>query len=130
MEESDGDLSARGKTILVIEDDPVIRETIQLALELEGYRVVTASHGGEGLRCLSQIRRPCLILLDLMMPVMDGFEFLRQFKKESRLASIPVVVITAFDELAKNIGVSAVIKKPLNLDVLSKTAHQWCCESV
>ncbi len=119
-------LSPSCKTILIVEDDAVIRETIQIALEMDGYKVFTAKNGEEGMSLLSTIERPCLILLDLMMPVMDGFEFIRRLEKDLKLATIPVVIVTAFDEKARGIHASGILKKPLSLVALTKTVAQWC----
>ncbi len=62
----------RCKDILVVEDDAGIREALRMILELEGYNIREASNGKEGLEVLKSMPRPCLILLDLMMPIMDG----------------------------------------------------------
>ncbi|MEO5970088.1 MAG: response regulator [Bdellovibrionia bacterium] len=72
----------RCKSILVVEDEESIRENFQLLLELEGYSVFTASNGKESLRILKTIEKPCLILLDLLMPVMNGMEFLEAKSQE------------------------------------------------
>jgi CheY-like chemotaxis protein len=82
------------KTVLVVEDDPGARELLRCALEKEGWQVVEAANGQAGLDRLAGIR-PSLILLDLMMPVMDGFEFLQELSKRPLLHVAPVVVITA-----------------------------------
>ena len=82
--------------VLVIEDDPANRDMLVRMLEKDGLTVSTAENGSAALEALA-IRRPALILLDLMMPVMDGFEFLSVVNREPRLASIPIVVVTAKD---------------------------------
>lgn len=114
------------KCILVIEDDPGIRETFKFALTLEGYNVLTAGNGKEGLDLLPTIPKPGLILLDLMMPVMNGWEFLEEIKKDSSLSSIPIVVVTAFADKSKTIQVQEVINKPVTLDTLYKVVKHWC----
>jgi CheY-like chemotaxis protein len=113
-------------SILIVEDDQSIRETFKLALEVEGYTVFTASNGKEGLELLPQMPRPCLILLDLMMPVMDGWGFVDALDKSVALASIPVVVVTAFNEKAKSIRAKQIIKKPVDLDLLFVIVKQYC----
>jgi signal transduction histidine kinase/DNA-binding response OmpR family regulator len=82
------------RPVLVVEDEADARELIRRALEAEGWRVVEAQDGQEALRCVSQ-RRPALILLDLMMPRMNGFEFVTELRKTESWRSIPIVVITA-----------------------------------
>ena len=114
-------------TILIVEDDESIRETLKLALEFEGYEVRTAENGHEGLKILPKIPKPCLILLDLMMPVMNGWDFAAALDKDVFLAPIPIVVVTAFGDKAKTLNqASSVIKKPVNLELLFKTVRHYC----
>lgn len=122
------------KQILLIEDDPDIRESIQQFLELEGFQVTAARNGKEGLDLLDKIRAPCLILLDLFMPVMDGSQFLAAIKRERAdiVASLPVVVLTAAPEQTEAaqgaIKQSAgFVRKPIDLDNFLKTVQQFCC---
>jgi CheY-like chemotaxis protein len=115
------------KSILIVEDDQSIRETIALALEYEGYRVATAANGREALDMLPRMPKPCLILLDLMMPVMNGWEFADALNKDVVLATIPIVVVTAYEDQAGSIRSKALIKKPVDLNVLYKTVRD-CCE--
>lgn len=82
--------------VLLVEDDAMTREMTQRMLEKEGWQTVLASNGREGLECVAQ-RRPELILLDLMMPEMDGFQFLEELDKRPDCDDIPVVVVTAKD---------------------------------
>lgn len=88
--------------ILVIDDDEGIREALQLTLEMEGYTVFTAANGKVGLEFLSS-QMPRLILLDLMMPVMNGWAFLEAVEKDPVLATIPIVVMTAFRESEESV---------------------------
>jgi CheY-like chemotaxis protein len=81
--------------ILLVEDDTAIRETIAELLCDEGYRVTSAANGAEALELLEASDAPSLILLDLMMPVMNGWELQRALHRDPRLSSIPVVVISA-----------------------------------
>ncbi|HEY0708362.1 MAG TPA: response regulator, partial [Polyangia bacterium] len=84
------------KRVLVVEDDEEIREHLEELLEEEGFAVATASDGYQALTWLrDHPEQAGVVLLDLMMPVMDGFEFLRRKDKEPSLASVPVIVITA-----------------------------------
>lgn len=114
------------KNTLVIEDDPAIRETLKLVLEMEGYQVFTASNGKEGIELLRDIPKPCIILLDLMMPVMNGWEFVEAIEKDVILATIPVVVVSAFTDRTKTIKATDVIKKPVDLSALLKILQDYC----
>ncbi len=116
--------------ILVVEDDPDLRETTRDILELEGFKAFTAENGEEALQVLEETKLPCLILLDLMMPVMDGWEFLEAFKNDHKdlFGKIPVVVISAVADLT---GVQQeyscdVINKPADVQQLVSLARQYC----
>lgn len=115
--------------IVVIEDDEDLRETLRDLLEMEGFQVSTACNGLEGLRLIERSSRPCLILLDLMMPVMDGWEFLDTLRQNAaQLAQTPVAVVSAAADLSdveRQYGCS-VLKKPVNLKRLFALAHQHC----
>jgi CheY-like chemotaxis protein len=114
------------KCILIIEDEKAIRDSLQLFLEFEGYKVYSAPNGREGLEILPKLDLPCLILLDLMMPVMNGWEFIAALEKNMMLAPIPVVVLTAFSDKAKAINAKQVLKKPIDLEILLKVVSQYC----
>lgn len=104
--------------VLVIEDDPDIREMITEALECEGHEVVPACDGAEGLRVARELP-PKLILLDLMMPVMDGFTFRTNQRQDSKLARIPVVVVSALRPDSNSaLDAVAYLQKPFDLDDL------------
>lgn len=82
--------------VLIVEDDPVNREMLRRMIEKEGCKVREASNGSEGLQCVAQ-HKPSVVLLDLMMPVMDGFEFLSILRQNPDASGIPVIVVTAKD---------------------------------
>jgi CheY-like chemotaxis protein len=82
--------------VLIVEDDASLREMLRRTLEAEAWPVAEAEHGRAALESI-RARRPAVILLDLMMPVMDGFELLAELRKSEEWRSIPVVVITAMD---------------------------------
>jgi CheY-like chemotaxis protein len=105
---------------MVIEDDPDQRDAVVLALESEGYAVVAAGSGVEALEALEAGSRPCMILLDLMMPEMDGVHFRQAQLAAASLAEIPVVVVSAFGQLtrAKYLQVADYLPKPLDFDRL------------
>ena len=88
------------KTILIIEDEPQQREALQTAFERGGYRVEVAADGDEGLRKVRE-HMPCVVLLDLLMPVLDGFAFLEALNGDAALKRIPVVVLTNLTEREK-----------------------------
>ena len=112
-------------TILVVEDDPDILESVQDFLEQDGYLVLRASNGREALDVLARGAVPSLILLDLLMPVMDGFELLAHLRSSSAHAAIPVVVVSASSTLAAPEGVP-LINKPFSLSTLLDTARRYC----
>jgi len=111
--------------ILLIDDEESIRQVLSLALEFEGFQVVTASNGQEGIELLSRIPRPCLILLDLMMPVLDGWGFMEALEKKPEYAGIPVAIITAFSERANGIRSVALLQKPVELDQLFELVRRY-----
>lgn len=115
------------KNILVVEDDQSIREAMQLYLEMEGYQVQTAADGRQALDLLGNKLAPCLILLDLMMPIMDGYEFLKARKENTSISSIPVVVVSAFLDNAIDVDAQGFVSKPIDFDVLLKYIRQYCC---
>lgn len=114
------------KTILIVEDDESIRETLQAVLELEGHNVLAAENGQVGLNLLASHPKPSLILLDLMMPVMNGWEFATVLESDSNLSDIPVIVVSAYSEKAITIKSKAILKKPVDLKLLYDTVKQWC----
>ena len=119
--------ASRRGSILVVEDDPDIRETLRDVLEIEGYEVTTAEHGKDALDKLARMARPCLVLLDLMMPVMSGAEFLAVLRKDEVLSTLPVVVVSAWPkEAAKVRDAQGFVKKPVDLDALLRLMGQYC----
>ena len=110
--------------ILVVDDEHDIRELIAEALALEGYDVSTASDGQIALE-QAQANLPDLILLDLMMPVMSGWEFMEAQRRDPELASIPVLVVTAsFDSEVG--GAAALMRKPFDLETLLPIVARLC----
>ena len=116
--------------IYVIEDDVDLRETMKELLETEGFSVLTAGNGQEGLNLIERDGQPCLILLDMMMPVMNGWEFLDTLQRDRRgpLAQTQVAVVTAaaeMPELQQQYG-CVILKKPVNIERLFALAHAAC----
>jgi CheY-like chemotaxis protein len=119
------------KQILLIEDERDLRETLKLLLELEGFHVATARNGREGLDLLDDRTPPCLIVLDMMMPVMSGWEFLETIKRERRalLENTALLVITAVADIGQSpsdLG-CRVLKKPFEVEPFLQFARQHCC---
>jgi two-component system, chemotaxis family, chemotaxis protein CheY len=117
------------RLIFVVDDDAAIRETLALILHDEGYQVVTAS---DGLDALEQLQKrsgtPCVILLDLMMPVMTGSQFYEAKQKDPELAKIPVVVISADSNLkqkAASFG-GDYIAKPVRVETVLDAVERHC----
>jgi CheY-like chemotaxis protein len=106
-------------TILVVDDDHDICYMLAEALALDGHRVLTASNGQMALE-QARRNRPDLIVLDLMMPVMNGWEFLEAQREDPVLASVPVIVDTAFPETQVD-GAAVILQKPFDVDTLLAT---------
>ena len=111
-----------GKSILVIEDDPLIRGAMRMVLQWEDYRVTCVTNGQEALDFLRASAPPDIILLDMRMPVLDGWEFLEQQKQDPLLADIPVIVVTGSEELVY--GSAAQIQKPFHPHQLLEAIRQ------
>jgi CheY-like chemotaxis protein len=113
--------------VLIVDDEPDLREMVACLLNGEGYDTVLAGNGADGLEQL-RTRRPCLVLLDVMMPIMDGYEFRARQLDDPDLASIPVLCWTAmFDRhrVAQSLGVRCV-QKPVSMDELLALVHAHC----
>lgn len=117
---------AHEKSILVVEDNKEIQESLKMALEIEGYNVFTADNGKEGMEQLAKIPPPCMILLDLMMPVMNGWEFVEEINKNLMLSDIPIVVVSAFGDKKGTPKTDGYIQKPIDLDALLNTVCKHC----
>lgn len=121
---------ARSNRILLVEDDEGNREALKELLEVEGYSVSTAAHGAEALALLRRGGEPPgLILLDMMMPVMNGSEFRQVQKSDPALCDIPVVLMSAgarLNDEATALGVAAVIGKPPNVDAMLAELARLC----
>ena len=116
----------RKKTIMIIEDEPTIRELLTRILELEGYATVSAGDGRAAIELLSEIEKPDLILVDNLMPVMSGTEFLKALADDHVMVTIPVAMVSAYSEPESVGHARAFIKKPIDLDALLKFVKEWC----
>ncbi|MGH7917226.1 MAG: response regulator [Candidatus Binataceae bacterium] len=108
--------ATESRTILVVDDDPECRESLSDLLTSEGYGVACAENGSQALEYLTH-DTPRVIILDLMMPVMDGREFLKRQKRDPRLRSLPVVFVTGTWR-AKGLEGQVVVPKPIDFNVL------------
>jgi len=106
-------------SVLLVEDDAEVRSSVAEILELEGFAVDTAIHGQQALDKLRAGAAPCVLLLDLMMPVMNGLELLEHLHKEAELRTPPVIVLSANRGYeAEDLGVAAIVRKPFDVDAL------------
>ncbi len=104
--------------VLVVDDDPDIRDTLREVIEAEGFAVVCAADGERALDTLRRGLRPSLVVLDLMMPHVNGWELLATIRAERALAEVPVAVITASGSRAVPPGATWFLQKPIDLDTL------------
>jgi two-component system, chemotaxis family, chemotaxis protein CheY len=109
-------LSAR---ILVVDDDEDIRGTLGAVLQSEGFEILEARNGLHALHQMLAHPLPDVILLDMMMPLMSGFEFLDVQQLDERIRDIPVIALTAYAKVAEVKGVWGVVRKPFDLDELT-----------
>lgn len=116
--------SGKQKHILVVEDDDDIRNSLKQLLEYEGYYVTTAPNGKEALDQLHCQQQPSLILLDLMMPVMNGWDFEKNFSSLPEFKEIPIVAVTAFGDKTNGMRLKGIVKKPIDFDLLFSLIQQ------
>ena len=118
-------------SVMIVEDDRDTREMLGRFLELEGFDVRTAANGQLALEALQQEDEPCVILLDLMMPVMNGWQFREQQVRDPRFSRIPVVVVTAAGprEDIPEINADGWLSKPVDFDRLLATIGSLCQRS-
>jgi CheY-like chemotaxis protein len=117
------------KLILVVEDDPDLRETLLEVLEDEGFEVSIAANGREALDILETRRGAALVLLDLVMPDMDGLEFLRRQLQSPALSSVPVVILTGDSKgqnEARTMGFAHALAKPFREEDLLRLVFDYC----
>lgn len=116
------------QSILVVEDDEDIRDALVELLEGEGYTALPASNGKEALEQLSTVKKPCLVLLDMMMPIMNGREFLDVVMKDANLAPIPVLIVSAIADKSNTQGSVGFLKKPIDIDVVLNLVSKFCLQ--
>ena len=113
--------------VLVVDDDYAVLDAVRDTLEDEGYEVSIAANGREALNELRLRGRPCLILLDLMMPIMNGWEFRREQLADEIFASIPTVVVTAYPgSIPNDLGKAPTGRKPVKPQQLISLVEEYC----
>jgi two-component system response regulator CpxR len=112
-------------TVLVVEDEKELREMMREALESNGYAVVTAEEGQDALAAIEQIKDPCLVLLDLLMPGMNGWDFFREMRARPKYAAVPVIVHSSSTAGAPQ-GATRVLRKPVDFDRLLDVVREFC----
>lgn len=117
------------RRILLVEDDVDVREALVQVLHFEGYETATASNGEEALERLASDPTPNVIVLDLMMPVMDGRQFRVAQMRDPAIANIPVIVISAAaygEETVAGLGIAAYLRKPIEVEELLAAIARHC----
>ena len=115
--------------IFIVEDDQAIRETFEDVLRSEGYGVESFSDGQKAIDRLRKAPEPCLVLLDMMMPVMNGEQFMEHFHTlPATILPIPVFLVSAASnqEQSKKLGCKGFVKKPVDIDVFLSIVKQFC----
>ncbi len=110
--------------VMIVDDETDIRESLREVFEDEGYEVTTASNGAEALAYLAQGDVPCAMVLDLLMPQVNGNEVYAKMQADPRLSQVPVIISTSDPSRAPS-GV-LIMKKPIDLDRLLETIHKHC----
>ncbi|MDI1451545.1 response regulator [Polyangium sp. 6x1] len=118
----------RPGTVLVVDDDPGVVEALETLLVDEGYHVVTACHGRAALSYLTENEAPSVILLDMMMPIMDGYGFLAEQRQHPTFSRIPVVVLTAGanSNRVRALSPTGFLSKPVDVDALLALLEEYC----
>jgi two-component system chemotaxis response regulator CheY len=119
--------------ILIVEDDPDSRDFLETLLKLEGYQVITANDGMEG---IEQVRADCpdLILSDICMPHLDGLDMVKLLRRSPEYRSIPIIMLSAYGSgnliNAINVGANEAMRKPVHAEVLLKNMQEWLGEAL
>jgi CheY-like chemotaxis protein len=117
----------KAHTVLIVEDEEDLREMMREALEMKGYLVVTAHEGQDALAKLDGIEQLCLVLLDLLMPGMNGWDFFARLRERPELAAVPVIVHSSASNRAPA-GVTRVLQKPVAFDRLISVVGEYCSD--
>ena len=112
-------------TILIVEDEKELREMMCEALELSGYQVVAAGEGAAALDAIGRIESVCLVLLDLLMPGMNGWDFFKELRARPEYSAVPVVIHSSATSAAPE-GATRVLTKPVELTRLLEVVREFC----
>jgi CheY-like chemotaxis protein len=115
---AEGRMVESDRVVLLVEDEPDTRDSLKALIESEGYVVATAIDGREAIEFMSDAPPPGLVVLDLLLPAMTGWEFLVEMRKVERLSQIPVIVISGVDDelMPHAPAISERIRKPIDFD--------------
>ena len=120
-------------SVLVVDDDDDVRELLRVAIEADGYHVACVDNGREALNHLRSHADTCIILLDLLLPVMDGTDFRSAQLQDRSLAWIPVILMSGASDperLARELGARQLIRKPFDLDAVKEALRSvGCCQA-
>ena len=120
-------------SVLVVDDDAEVRDLLRVALSADGYHVAAVSNGRDALHHLRSQAETCIIVLDLILPVMDGAQFRRVQLQDRSLAWIPIIVMSGADDAyrrARELGARHLLRKPLDLDDVRRTLRLvGCCQA-
>jgi CheY-like chemotaxis protein len=119
----------RSTTLLVVDDEPTIRVLLSDLLAETGHHVYTVPDGGEALETLRRGPPPCVVILDLMLPRVNGWQVLRELRADPRLSAIPVIVLSAYTDaaaVARDYGVGAALRKPFDPAELLEAVQVHC----
>ncbi len=118
---------AMASYVLIVDDEPEIRQTLAEVLDARGHRVLSAGDGQEALDLMRAHGAPSVIVLDLMMPVMDGYQFHHEQRRDPLFAGVPLVVITAGTSVRKEeLSTAEVLWKPFELHALVSAVERHC----
>ena len=113
-------------SVLVVDDDADVREVMSLVLSSSGYDPHVAVHGRDALLKLETMERPCVMLVDLMMPVMDGIELVKRLRSDETTKTIPIVIVSAYERPAELTQADGFLVKPVDLDQLLEVVARFC----
>lgn len=118
--------------VMIVDDDVDVREAMDLSLSLDGFETVLAGDGSEAFECLREPPPPDVILLDLMMPTMNGREFLQLLRQNPETAGLRAVILSGDGEVRQTalaLGADDWIAKPVEIDHLLAVVHRWTADS-
>ncbi len=116
-------------SVLIVEDDVDLRQDLAFLIEARGHEVTTAANGQEALERLAELGRPCMILLDLMMPVMDGWQLRSELLKDPDLSDVPIVLLSGIADIqeeARSLRATDFVTKPIDLEKLYQLVAKYC----